>query len=313
MDIPFDLLKLVSSFLVEPRMKLLDWINIDKISPSYLASNPCNGAIRLLEQIEPDLDDIHWYNLSTNPCEYAIRLLEKHPKQRNSALVYNPNALHILELFPQKSYNWLGLSSNPNAIQMLAANPDKINWDEFSKNPNLLNAIHLLEKYPDKINWFNLSENPNALHFLEKHPNKIKWYSLSKNPNALHLLEANLDKIDWTMLSTNPNALHLLEANLDKINWKMLSDNTNPRAIQLLETVVLNAISLKKPIDDIIDLYYLSINPSAIKLLEIIAQNNDNPLGSVDWIRLSTNPSIFEIDILQYETDINNKAKNIDC
>ena len=112
------------------------------------------------------------------------------------------------------------------------------------------------------------------------------------------------------MLSTNPNALHLLEANLDKINWKMLSDNTNPRAIQLLETVVLNAISLKKPIDDIIDVYYLSRNPSAIKLLEIIAQNNDN---SVDWIRLSTNPSIFEIDTLQYNIDITKKANIIDC
>ena len=31
MDIPFDLLKIVASFLLKPRMKLLDWINVNKL------------------------------------------------------------------------------------------------------------------------------------------------------------------------------------------------------------------------------------------------------------------------------------------
>jgi hypothetical protein len=40
------------------------------------------------------------------------------------------------------------LSSNPNAIQYLEQNPEKINWFKLSSNPN---AIHILEKNPDKI------------------------------------------------------------------------------------------------------------------------------------------------------------------
>ena len=77
MDIPFDLLKLVASYLVKPRMKLLDWIDVNKLS-------------------------------------------------------------------------WGLLSQNPNALNLLEANPDKINWEELSRNPN---AIHLLEANPHKIDW----------------------------------------------------------------------------------------------------------------------------------------------------------------
>ena len=35
-------------------------------------------------------------------------------------------------------------------------NPDKINWDNLSKNKN---AIYLLKENPDKIDWFYLSSN----------------------------------------------------------------------------------------------------------------------------------------------------------
>ena len=46
------------------------------------------------------------------------------------------------------------------AIRLLEANPDKINWMYLSGN---LNAIHLLESNPDKIDWRHLSLNLNAL------------------------------------------------------------------------------------------------------------------------------------------------------
>lgn len=45
------------------------------------------------------------------------------------------------------------LSSNINAISILEANPDKIQWYYLAYNEN---AIHLLEANPDKINWDNL-------------------------------------------------------------------------------------------------------------------------------------------------------------
>lgn len=49
------------------------------------------------------------------------------------------------------------LSWNPNAIDLLTANQDKIDWDMLSRNPN---AIDLLMANPDKIDWFWLSWNP---------------------------------------------------------------------------------------------------------------------------------------------------------
>ena len=72
------------------------------------------------------------------------------------------------------------LAYNPNAIHLLEKYPDRIQWGLLSANPN---AIHLLEKNLDKIKWQWLSENPNAIHLLEKNPDKINWYKLSVNPS----------------------------------------------------------------------------------------------------------------------------------
>jgi hypothetical protein len=38
---------------------------------------------------------------------------------------------------------------------------NKLNWDELSFNPN---SIQLLEKNPDKICWNYLSKNSNAIY-----------------------------------------------------------------------------------------------------------------------------------------------------
>jgi hypothetical protein len=49
-----------------------------------------------------------------------------------------------------KAIDWIKLSSNPKAIELLLENPDRIVWDEFSKNPND-KAIEILKEYQDKI------------------------------------------------------------------------------------------------------------------------------------------------------------------
>ena len=46
------------------------------------------------------------------------------------------------------------LSHNPNAIDILRMNPDKIYWDVLSLNPN---AMSILEENKVKINWKYLS------------------------------------------------------------------------------------------------------------------------------------------------------------
>ena len=97
----------------------------------------------------------------------------------------------LRDWIPIELLDWMHLSANPRAIQLLNANPEKINWFRASDNT----SIHLLPLDKD-IDWYTLSANPGAIHILERYPNKINWSALSKNPAAIHLLEANQDKIE---------------------------------------------------------------------------------------------------------------------
>ena len=55
-----------------------------------------------------------------------------------------------------------------------------LSWDILSANPN---AINLLENNLDKIDWNYLSVNPNAMDLFENNQDKINWSWLSKNPS----------------------------------------------------------------------------------------------------------------------------------
>ena len=76
------------------------------------------------------------------------------------------------------------MSINTNAIDLLKANQDKINWKYLSFNKN---AIDLLKANQDKIDWYNLSRNKNAIDLLKDNQDKIDWYNLSKNPSIYEL------------------------------------------------------------------------------------------------------------------------------
>ena len=89
MNIPLDVLKIVASYLVKPKMKLLDWILLNKINRDTLSKNP--NAIHLLEK---NIDKINWWYLSENP-----------------------NAIHLLEQNIDKIH-WLNISKNPNIFEI---------------------------------------------------------------------------------------------------------------------------------------------------------------------------------------------------
>ena len=61
-----------------------------------------------------------------------------------------------------------------------------IDWYSLSRNPN---AIEILKENQDKINWHKLSENKNAIELLKENQDKINWVLLCFNDS---------DKIDWT-------------------------------------------------------------------------------------------------------------------
>lgn len=251
--------------------KLRDWINKDELLWYKLCQNP--RAIDLIKQ-NPD-KKIDWGELSFN--ENAIELLEQnlHNIEWTFLAMENKNALELLQKYSKKlAYNtkinclcmnespdaiyfinneikknkhiieeldWVALSCNPNAIDILEENQDFIDWYWISKNPN---AIHLIQKHieekgenSNELNYELLSTNPNAISILKKYPHMIDWDWLSTNPNAMEMLQQNPDNISWTLLSQNPNpiAIQMLKDNPDAINWSQLLYNKNPDVMVLVE------------------------------------------------------------------------------
>ena len=105
----------------------------------------------------------------------------------------------LLDWIDIEQLSWKYLSKNPNAIDLLKNNPDKINWKMLCINPN---AIHMVNNKKDRN---RLSKKNKDITLFSHNLNRMNWCDLSKNPNAIHLLEKNLDKIDWYYLSSNPS------------------------------------------------------------------------------------------------------------
>jgi hypothetical protein len=71
--------------------------------------------------------------------------------------------LTLLTMFPDKPWNWCGLSRNPNiTFQGVLDNPDKPwYWYWLSKNPNIT-PQGVIDDNPDKSwDWCELSQNSN--------------------------------------------------------------------------------------------------------------------------------------------------------
>ena len=77
----------------------------------------------------------------------------------------------LKDWIPIKKLDWISLSANPNAIELLKENKDKISWDWLSQNLNP-EAIELLKANYDEIDWVMLSKNPNAIELLKENDEK---------------------------------------------------------------------------------------------------------------------------------------------
>lgn len=233
--------------------------NIDKIDWEELACNSNPDAMQLFA-------DHFDFNARNYNSIYGITLIHIY-------LSSNPNALSLLKHRPE-IINWGSLARNPNPKAMELIEP-KIytpefvwgGWSSLSENPN---AIHLLEANPEKINWYYLSLNPNAIHLLEENVDKIKWKHLSRNtnPNAIKLIEANPQyfwALDWSELSCNKNAVKFIEKHYkeysSRINWAYIT--ITPK---IEWEIMLQSWTLWLYIH--INWEDLSLNPTAINILD---------------------------------------------
>ena len=193
--------------------------NRAKINWDNLSMNPNPEAIELLKA---NFGKIDWYNLSKNPNTEAIELLKAYPKKIKWEYLSENSNSNIIELLKEKIKLENNLSSDD--LDDLP-NYKKIDWSVLSANPIV---IELLRADPEKIDWIDwkeLSANPNAIELLKANQGKINWNRLSANPNAIELLKANQGKINWQALSANPNAFELLKKYPKKIDWEYASMN----------------------------------------------------------------------------------------
>lgn len=207
--------------------------DVRDLSWEQVSANP-----HALPLIEANPDQINWRCLSRNPK--ALHLLESNPERIDwDYLCSNPGAIDLIASRPDK-INWNAISSNPGVIPLLAERLGRtdlnedirygLSWYGLALNPN---AVELLASNPDKINWGILSCNPNALSLLKANLDSINWRVLSSNTGAVSLLRAHLDRIDWKILSSNLNAIELLESHPERIDWDELI--SNPGAGHLLQ------------------------------------------------------------------------------
>ena len=87
---------------------------------------------------------------------------------------------------------------------------DKIDWQEVSKNRNILWTVPMLKKFKHRINWDLLSryaeENVLRENIIEIFKEKWNWGELSGNDYINNqLLEKFADKWDWESVIDNYN------------------------------------------------------------------------------------------------------------
>lgn len=303
-DLPVDTLGLISDHYQSLlRYELIDWVKAqsDKLDFNILSGN--TNAIDFLTLPE-NIKNINYFNLSHNSNPNALLLIQKKiiEEKKLSRTEYEKLSNRV---------DWVLLSVNPIAIEILETYKNDIVWSALCRNPNP-EALRLIKKElqadsdSDKIDWEALSANPIIIQLIEENPQYMKYidYSgLSANPSdeAIRLLKNKLeeepDEIDYAMLSENTNqeALKLLNRKIkedpDEIDWVRLAGNTAPEAIKILKK---NLDKLDLDNSDWEVFSALSSNPSD-EAINLLKSNREK----IDWTALSSNTNLKAIKILK--------------
>ena len=157
--------------------------NPTKINWSCLSGNTSNEAVRLL-QAHSDSDLIDLDELSKNSNPHAFQLLlanaENTDQINYSNLAANTNPKALAYLFKHANteqnpfgLNWFALSTNPAAIKYLEANPEKVVFPVFWKNPAIF------EKDYQAFTKSHMSQLAEEIMMVALHPDRIdRWVQM---------------------------------------------------------------------------------------------------------------------------------------
>lgn len=218
----------------DPRYKLLDWIDEDRILEKnfkWLLSNP--HAINIIEKYlnkYPNIIDRFsngegWIHLSKN--YNAVHILEKNIKKVNWSMASSRLPIWFLEKHPKKiRYNWM--SENEFAYEII-----KNNLPYYKKScRTYMNPVvyHLLDEDDIKHNLWWVSRNPKAIDFLKKNKDLIIWEWLLCNKNGIDLIKEEMKKGPINKI----NRYHI-KGNSLRYDYRYLSLNENNEAIEILK------------------------------------------------------------------------------
>jgi hypothetical protein len=265
---------------------------------------------------EIDIDKLNWSYFVDNPHPGASKLIQENIDKITQEDFYsisqNPNHMDIILKNMDKIHSGY-LSENPAAMHLLLKEPERIDWELFSLNPNfkpmeIIEKI-ILENIEIKYRLINRADRGNLLRNI-KYPHKISFIllAMNSNPKAMELIEKYHNhflnhSLEETLsaLSENPNAAYLLKKYPEKIDWSRIVYNTNPEAIRIIE----------QNLDKISSFVYLSENENAIHIIEpnlhkihnwiFLSKNKkamhilEKNLDKVNWKTFSENPSAIDI------------------
>ena len=261
---------------------------------------------------EIDIHKLNWSYLVDNPHPGATKLIQENidkiSREDFYSISQNPNHMDIILKNMDKIHSGY-LSVNPAAMHLLLKSPELINWELFSLNSNF-KAIEIIEKIilenmDIKYRLINRADRGNLLD-KKNRPDNIYWtlLAMNSNPKAIELIEKyhkhflnhSLQET-LSVLSKNPNAVYLLENYPQYIDWETIVYNTNPDAIRIIE----------QNLDKISSFVYLSENENAVHIIE----NNLDKIH--DWTFLSKNKKAMHIleknlDKVNWKTFSENEA-----
>lgn len=261
----------------EEVVDLLKKVNLFTVAgPLFHFTNKSKESIVAYMGKEYALEEMY-SDLSSMESDTIMDYLAEYPTLIEPSLSANRHmkAIALLKRYPEL-INWIYLSTNSSAMELLLEHEDEICWDSFCANP-ADQALDLLELTPEKIDWHYLAINTNtrAIQMLEKKK----------------MLDPTFRLPLWLSSNTNPAAMALLEKYPENIYIVNLCKNPTDAAMMLLQK---QKHSIHLPT------YLMSIlrnrNPLALKLVEECCTNENGniTLNMLQAQQLLHNPHIFE-------------------
>jgi hypothetical protein len=322
--LPKDIIHIIYEYAYLKPVKLLDWIDPNKIDWYSIQSNRSVYLDRFLQDnIEEHGDKYNWSSLCANPNTMELV---------NNNFIINPNIINIKSIYlNEKSLKLIKilLSNNFSNINCKFIQPKKVTWEYLIKNKDsIYYIIHLIKKYSyidnlieyfihnmDMINYTireiasDIICSSDDIKMIETimnvNVNYLNMKELCKNPNAINIINKLIDsypeKINWKSIAENPSihmlkignvnfsnrAMKLLARNPNGINiWKERIDDYIQYIDELCYNDSLDAINILKsiPLDRFYDMDIFILSGNK-HIMEIA----DKLCDRLDWFTLSLN------------------------